>query len=132
MNTERDSVKSLTYKLQLGNYYTFLVLNDGGRGENKSKKIEKFLQTRASRTDANSAQCHNMSSPWRVDTPEVVVFMGGGESWNYDQEMKILYQNACIYIYITYIYIYIHIYVYIITRCVRCVSCHLSRDLRRQ
>lgn len=73
-----------------------------------------------------------MSSPWRVDTPEVVVFMGGGESWNYDQEMKILYQNACIYIYITYIYIYIHIYVYIITRCVRCVSCHLSRDLRRQ
>lgn len=77
MNTECDSVKSLTYKLQLENYYTFLILNDEGR--NNSKKIENFLHTRASRTDANTAECHNMSSHWRVDTPERVVF---GGSWN--------------------------------------------------
>lgn len=94
MNTECDSVKSLTYKLQLENYYTFLILNDEGR--NKSKKIENFLHTWASRTDADTAECHNMSCDWRADTPERVVF---GGSWNYDQEMKILYQKACIYLY---------------------------------
>lgn len=96
MNTERDSANSLTYKLQLENYYTFLIWNDGGE-KKKSKKIENFLHTWVPRTDVNTAQCHNVSNHWRVDAPEMVIL---GESWNNDQEMKILYQKACIYIYI--------------------------------
>lgn len=75
MNTGRDSANSLTYKLQLENYYTFSILNDEGGGK-KSKKIENFLQTWVPRTDVNTAQCHNMSSHWRVDTPETVIFGG--------------------------------------------------------
>lgn len=47
-----------------------------GGEEKKSKKIENFLQTWVPRTDVNTAQCHNVSRHWRVDTPETVIFGG--------------------------------------------------------